>query len=214
MSRKMNLIVPKGEGTTFYNSIGRDVEVELDNVEGVILLALGCKAEQLSNGYIRPEEEERIKKLTHKQRLDLLLSDGALEIKEIEVNDDIEKLPKKIKYGNGLWYPEILLKQNDKSIEHHWDNTFCYYPQFPGGAFVWEIRYKRDGKNQYMNTNNASSFSSEHLVGIGLTLSDAVFEIEKGLRTKSFEDFSSPSEEEIKYYEAVEHEQQIKKNRE
>jgi len=208
MSRKIKLITPKGEATTFINTLGRSVEVEPDNVEDVLLLALGCKADRLSNEYITPEDEERIKTLTHKQRLDLLLSDGAFEIKELEVNDDIEKLPKKIKYGNGLWYPEILLKQNDKSREHHWDNTFCYYDQFPGGEYLWEIRYKRDGKNQYMNTNNAGSFSSEYLVGVGLTLSDAVFEIEKGLRTKFFEDFSNPSEEERKYYEvkAVEEE--------
>lgn len=200
MSRKIKLITPKGEENTFYNQMGLSVEVEPDNVEDVLYLTIGYEAQHLSNGYTEPEEIKRIKKLTHQQRLDLLSANTKLEIKEVEVNDDIEKLPKEIKYGNGFWKPEILVKLNDKR-EGYNNDRYCHYDKFPGGIFLWEIRYKHESKDRYMNTNNARSFSSEHLVGVGITLSNAVFEIQKGLRTKYYEDLSILDEARKKYFE-------------
>lgn len=197
MSRKVKLITPKGEDITFTNHLGRPVEVDSNSVEDVLLLSIGYERE--SNGYIEPEKVERIKKLIHQQRLDLLLARDDLATKEVEVNDDIEKLPKEIKYGNGLWRPEIELKLNNKRNKFNGGSVECYYDKFPGGIYLWEIRYKEVWKDRYMNTNNAGAFSGEHLVGVGMTLSDAVFEIEKGLRTKYFTDISL-DEERRKYF--------------
>lgn len=61
MSRIIKLISPKGEETTFQNQIGRPVEVEQNDVNAVLLLAIGYAA--LSNGYTKLEERERIKTL-------------------------------------------------------------------------------------------------------------------------------------------------------
>ena len=123
-----------------------------------------------------------------------------LEFKEVEVNDDIEKLPKEIKYGRGLWQPEILLKLNNKREKYSQGGTYCYYDNFPGGIYLWEIRYKNVSENQYINANS-DPFVWDHLVGVGITLSDAVFGIEKGLRTKYYDDLSIPNEETKKYFE-------------
>jgi hypothetical protein len=196
MGKIINLLVPKSEMTFLYGP-GGEIQIEKENVEEVLRLTI-----DLSKSYRKPQEEEHIRGLTHQQRLDLLLTEYELMIKEVEVNDDIEKLPKKIRYGNGLWQPEILIKLNNKrKIISHMDDNECNYENFPGGIYLWEIRYKEISKNRYMNTNNARAFSSEHLVGTGVTLSDAVFEIEKGLRTKSYQDFSILDEEQKEYFD-------------
>lgn len=109
-------------------------------------------------------------------------------------------LPKLIKYGsNGKRYaPEVKVIRN---MGLKWEGQSKKRNNFPIGSIIWCIRYKDIESNWYINTNDSSAWDRTRLEGIGLTLIEAIEDIEKELETKTFDDLSSPSEKEKAYYE-------------